>query len=109
MAYLVFMNYIMLVAICGHMGIVVGDTTWLILDILGVVALLIGYGQGFVIITYGRLEVALYVHAIANAVVGIGHHKLVFVARERGEAQEPTTGIVVVLPIIIGIPHIVVG
>ena len=41
MAYLVFMNYIMLVAICGHMGIVVGDTTWLILDLLGVVALLI--------------------------------------------------------------------
>jgi len=41
MAYLVFMNYIMLVAICGHMGIVVGDTTWLILDFLGVVALLI--------------------------------------------------------------------
>ena len=40
MAYLVFMNYIMLVAICGHMGIVVGDTTWLILDLLGVVALI---------------------------------------------------------------------
>ena len=41
MTYLVFMNYIMLVAICGHMGIVVGDTAWLILDLLGVVALLI--------------------------------------------------------------------
>ena len=40
MAYLVFMNYIMLVSICGHMGIIVGDTTWLLLDFLGVVALI---------------------------------------------------------------------
>ena len=39
MKYLVFMNYIMLVAICGHMGIIVGDFTWLALDFLGVVAL----------------------------------------------------------------------
>ena len=39
MKYLVFMNYIMLVAICGNMGIVVGDIPWLILDFLGVIAL----------------------------------------------------------------------
>lgn len=43
MIYLVFMNYIMLVAICGHMGIV-GDNAWLFLDFLGVVALLIHCG-----------------------------------------------------------------
>ncbi len=41
MAYLVFMNYIMLVAICGHMGIVVNDTCWIILDLIGVFALLV--------------------------------------------------------------------
>ena len=43
MKYLLFMNYIMLVAICGHMGIVVGDTCWIILDLLGVIALLVSY------------------------------------------------------------------
>ena len=41
MTYLVFMNYIMLVAICGHMGIVTNDTVWIILDFIGVVALLV--------------------------------------------------------------------
>lgn len=44
MTYLVFMNYIMLVAICGHMGIIVSDIAWLILDFLGVIALLIHCG-----------------------------------------------------------------
>ena len=39
MTYLVFMNYIMLVAICGHMGIITNDNVWIGLDILGVVAL----------------------------------------------------------------------
>ena len=41
MKYLAFMNYIMLVAICGHMGIIVGDFPWLLLDLLGVIALII--------------------------------------------------------------------
>ncbi len=41
MTYLIFMNYIMLVAICGHMGIVVNDTCWIILDLLGVFALIV--------------------------------------------------------------------
>ena len=39
MTYLVFMNYIMLVAICGHMGIITNDTVWIGLDIIGCVAL----------------------------------------------------------------------
>ena len=39
MTYLAFMNYIMLVAICGHMGIITSDNVWIGLDILGVVAL----------------------------------------------------------------------
>lgn len=41
MAYLAFMNYIMLVAICGHMGIVTSDFAWLVLDVLGVIALMV--------------------------------------------------------------------
>ena len=45
MKYLMFMNYIMLVAICGHMGIVVGDTSWLILDSLGVIALIVNFAR----------------------------------------------------------------
>ena len=39
MTYLAFMNYIMLVAICGHMGIITSYNVWIGLDILGVVAL----------------------------------------------------------------------
>lgn len=39
MTYLVFMNYIMLVAICGHMGIITNDNVWIGFDILGGVAL----------------------------------------------------------------------
>lgn len=39
MTYLVFMNYIMLVAICGNNGIVTSDEVWIGLDILGVIAL----------------------------------------------------------------------
>lgn len=41
MAYLVFMNYIMLVAICGHMGFIESDRVWNILDLLGVFAMCI--------------------------------------------------------------------
>lgn len=43
MTYLVFMNYIMLVAICRHMGIIVSDITWF-LNFLGFVALIINCG-----------------------------------------------------------------
>ena len=41
MKYIAFMNYIMLVAICGHMGIIVSDNVWIFLDLLGVLALII--------------------------------------------------------------------
>ena len=41
MTYLVFMNYIMLAAICGHMMIIASDRCWLILDIIGVIAMLV--------------------------------------------------------------------
>lgn len=41
MIYLVFMNYIMLVAICGHIGIIASYRCWLILDIIGVIAMLV--------------------------------------------------------------------
>ena len=39
MTYLVFMNYIMLVAICGHMGLIGSNRVWMILDLLGVFAM----------------------------------------------------------------------
>ena len=38
MTYLVFMNYIMLVAICGHIGLIASDRVWTILDLIGVFA-----------------------------------------------------------------------
>lgn len=41
MKYLMFMNYTMLVAICGYMGIIASDFCWLLLDFLGVFALII--------------------------------------------------------------------
>ena len=41
MTYLVFMNYVMLVAICGHIGIITSDRCWLILEIIGVIAMLV--------------------------------------------------------------------
>lgn len=41
MTYLVFMNYVMLIAICGHIGIIASDRCWLILDIIGVIAMLV--------------------------------------------------------------------
>lgn len=41
MRYLLFMNYIMLVAICGHMGIITSDKAWAVLDILGFIALVL--------------------------------------------------------------------
>ena len=41
MIYLVFMNYVMLVAICGHIGIITSDRCWLILEIIGVIAMLV--------------------------------------------------------------------
>ena len=41
MIYLVFMNYSMLVAICGHIGIITSDSAWLALDVVGVVAMLV--------------------------------------------------------------------
>ena len=41
MTYLVFMNYIMLVAICGNNGIVTSDEVWIGLDILCVIALFV--------------------------------------------------------------------
>ena len=40
MIYLVFMNYVMLVAICGHIGIIASDRC-LILEIIGVIAMLV--------------------------------------------------------------------
>lgn len=39
--YLLFMNYIMLVAICGHMGIITSDKVWVVLDLLGVIAIFV--------------------------------------------------------------------
>ena len=41
MIYLVFMNYSMLVAICGHMGIIANDSVWFALDIIGVIAMFV--------------------------------------------------------------------